>query len=292
MFQMSQFIRELLDESIVGEDIQTIKRVRGGSINDSFFIATKNENFFMKVHMNAPPNFFLKEYQALKKIRDTNTIAVPNVIDFSDEQGKAFLLMEWIEGEPSDQTAQQLGEGVAALHHCFHSKHGLNEDTYIGSLPQQNQFCDRWMDYYKTYRLKNQLNLGIERNTIKGKRRENLERLLDGIDRLIPEEIPASYLHGDLWGGNWVVGPEGRPYLIDPSFLYGDRLFELAFTELFGGFGMEFYQAYHETYPIEDYYDDVKELYQLYYLLAHLNMFGESYGPSVDRILERYRSCV
>src|SRR5699024_6533850 len=83
-------------------------------------------------------------------------------------------------------------------------------------------------------------------------------------------------------------GKDGQPYLIDPSFLYGDRHFEIAFTEMFGGFSKQFYEAYQSSYPLLDLYNDVKPLYQLYYLLVHLHLFGELYGAQVDRILEYY----
>ncbi len=95
-------------------------------------------------------------------------------------------------------------------------------------------------------------------------------------------------MHGDLWSGNWLYNNEGVPYLVDPSFLYGDRHFELAFTYLFGGFSEAFYQGYKNVGTIEDYFDDVKPLYQLYYLLVHLNIFGEMYGSSVDSVLNHY----
>lgn len=85
-----------------------------------------------------------------------------------------------------------------------------------------------------------------------------------------------------------MAGKNGLPYLIDPSVLYGDHEFEIAFTELFGGFSREFYNAYQTVFPLSPDYQVRKEIYQLYYLLVHLNMFGEAYGPSVDRILKKY----
>lgn len=113
-------------------------------------------------------------------------------------------------------------------------------------------------------------------------------RLLEKLDTWIPNNPKSSTLHGDLWGGNWMTGKGGVPYLIDPSILFGDHEFEMAFTELFGGFSQRFYDAYHSVFPLSPEYETRKELYQLYYLLAHLNMFGESYGGSVDRIVRKY----
>ena len=124
--------------------------------------------------------------------------------------------------------------------------------------------------------------------TIKGNRYHLLTKLLERLEEWIPHHPSASLLHGDLWGGNWMNGADGKPYLIDPSILYGDHAFELAFTELFGGFSPSFYRAYEDVFPLPAEYENQKPLYQLFYLLVHLNMFGESYGGSVDRILKRY----
>ena len=111
---------------------------------------------------------------------------------------------------------------------------------------------------------------------------------MDRLERFIPDAGQPGLLHGDLWSGNWLSGPEGRPYLIDPAVYYGEREVEMAFSELFGGFGARFYEAYRASYPLDPGYADRRPLYQLYYLLVHLILFGEAYGPAVDRVLNRY----
>ncbi|MBU6080604.1 MULTISPECIES: fructosamine kinase family protein [Allobacillus] len=281
-------VNKLFEQTGIEEAIQQIQSVSGGSINDSYWIQTASQQYFMKVHTDSPQDFFHIEKTGLDQIRSTKTIHVPEVINYSDEQGEAYLLMEWVEGKQTSKTDVMLGRNLALMHQQTNSKHGFYSDTYIGTLPQTNAMCASWVDYYRDFRLKNQLELGIQTKRIHGVRREKLERLMERLDELLPNDVSASYLHGDLWGGNWLVGPKGVPYLIDPSFLYGHRLFELAFTELFGGFSQTFYNEYNEVYPIDSYYKDIKEIYQLYYLLVHLNLFGEMYGASVDRILNRY----
>lgn len=166
--------------------------------------------------------------------------------------------------------------------------HGLETDTYIGILPQPNELNANWLEYYRDKRLGTQLQIGIENGHITDKRRKQLEKLLERLDKWVPSFVEPSHLHGDFYSGNWIIGQGGEPFIVDPSFLYGDRHFEIAFTELFGGFPDKFYDAYDESYPLRKDFDDVKPIYQLYYLLAHLNMFGEAYGESVDKILNRY----
>lgn len=268
--------------------IKTLKRIQGGSINEAYFIETDAAKFFMKYHANSPRNFFKSEARGLRLIKETNTISVPNYISYSDQQGNAFLVLEWIEGEKRANTEVILGQKLAQLHRTYGRMHGLEIDTYIGLLPQPNEPKANWLEYYRTFRLKNQMNIGIERGYMKETRAKRMDTLLNRLDEWIPSFVEPSHLHGDLYGGNWIVGPGGKPYLVDPSFLYGDRHFELAFTYVFGGFSQAFYDAYNEAYPIRDDFSDVKPLYQLYYLLAHLNMFGEAYGERVDNILAHY----
>lgn len=288
VFIMKTFISKILMSVGDNYPILQMKRVYGGSINESYYIKTKQDEYFLKFHQQAPKQFFALEKLGLALIGETKTISVPKVLSFSDQVGSSYLLLEWVDGEKRVDTEKELGQQMARLHQHTGKKHGFDRDTYIGLLPQPNQLYDHWLDYYREKRLLSQLNEGIKRNRMPRKRRTQLEKLILQLDRWIPQQVMPSYLHGDLWGGNWLVGPGGTPYVIDPSFLYGDRHFELAFTELFGGFSSVFYDAYQQILPIEDYYEEVKPLYQLYYLLVHLNIFGETYGLRVDHILDRY----
>ncbi|WP_337189837.1 fructosamine kinase family protein [Sediminibacillus terrae] len=287
---MEQLIREKLTAIGDFSSVNTIRQVGGGDINQAYYVRTQEREYFIKGNNNIPPHFFRVEAKGLRSIAETRTVAVPEVLDYDEpENGKTGLLViDWIEGIPASTTTEQLGRKVAEMHQHQNSQHGFCEDTFIGTLPQPNGLFDSWLTYYREQRLESQLHTAVSQGNMPEKRRKRMAVLLDRLDDWIPASVPPSLLHGDLWGGNWLPGPDGEPFLVDPSVLYGDRLFELAFTEVFGGFPDDFYKAYREAYPIPDYYSDVKPLYQLYYLLVHLNMFGEVYGPSVDRVLSEY----
>ena len=100
--------------------------------------------------------------------------------------------------------------------------------------------------------------------------------------------VQPSLLHGDLWGGNWLVGASGEPVLIDPAVYFGDREAELAMCHLFGGFPGSFFAAYDALWPPAPGRAERVRLYQLYHLLNHLNLFGEGYGGQVDAILRDF----
>lgn len=153
---------------------------------------------------------------------------------------------------------------------------------------QPNGWHENWTAFYRDHRLAVQADYAEKRGRMPSLRKKRMQNLLERIDELLPKQVEPSLLHGDLWGGNWLAAQGGEPYVIDPAVSYGDRHVDLAFSEYFGGYSAKVYEAYHEHYPISDYYEEIKPLYQLYYVLVHLTLFGESYGGEVDRILQYY----
>ncbi|MFG6113991.1 fructosamine kinase family protein [Halobacillus sp. MO56] len=279
-------LHNLGDHSAIG----AIDQVAGGDINEAFHVTTRENSYFIKINKDIPANFFEVEAKGLELIRKTNTIRVPYVYYFDlPENGAAgAMVMEWISGSPKSDTAEWLGRKLAKMHQVENERYGFEGDTFIGTLAQPNGLFEDWLSYYQKQRLLPQFELAARQGLMNHQRRKKLEQLITQLEKWIPKRPGASLLHGDLWGGNWMAGPDGEPCLIDPSVVYGDRSFELAFTELFGGFPKQFYGAYNEMHPLPLYYHDTKEIYQLFYLLVHLNLFGESYGGSVDRILAAY----
>lgn len=287
---LQQLFEKTLKQMDTDDTVQGIQAVSGGDINEAYYVQSKHREFFVKLNRTVDAAFFEFEKEGLERIGQTGTIHVPDVYGiFTDEDHKIPMLwMEWVAGEKRKSTEAWLGERLAAMHLKKGNVFGLDGKSFIGTLEQNNQMMDNWLSYYRDYRLAGQLKIGVDRKTVTGKRKEMLSVLMEKMGQWIPEKPIPSLLHGDLWGGNWMVGEEGNPYLIDPSVLFGDHEFEIAYTELFGGFSQRFYDAYTSVFPLSDTYKNKKPLYQLYYLLIHLNMFGESYGPSVDRILHRY----
>ena len=271
-------------------ELITIKPIDGGSINEAFYVKTREGEYFMKHHANSQKDFFKSEAIGLRIIKETETISVPNYLSYSDKHGEAFLLMEWIEGKKSAETESILGRNLAQLHRTFGTMHGFKNDTYIGILDQPNTLEPNWLAYFRENRLNYHVKNAIDKGLLVGSRKDKFLRLLDNLDKWIPTFVEPSYLHGDLYSGNWLVGPSGEPYLVDPSFFYGDRHLEIAFTEVFGGFSKEFYDSYNENFPLHENYEEIKQIYQLYYILVHFIMFGESYGKQIDEILNYYVS--
>lgn len=288
--------KNTLEEAIAAifGDVRIIGKqpVYGGDINRAFRLTLSDGRaVFMK--SNAPKNlsFFEAESKGLEALRQTDAIGVPKVLGFGTDKSLSFLLLEFLDPAPKiNGYWETFGRELAALHraNCRHlaENFGFPEDNYIGATPQKNTPMTRWVDFFRECRLLPQIEMAdryFDTNT-----RKLCAKLLDNLDGYLPEPEFPSLLHGDLWSGNSAPGPDGKAWIYDPAAYVGHHEAELAMTELFGRCPETFYRAYSELTPIDSGYNDRRELYNLYHLINHLNLFGGSYLGSVQQILRRY----
>lgn len=285
-------------ERLLGAPPRRVRPASGGDISQAVRVEAAGTPFLVKWHAHPPrpqpgwPGMFAAEARGLQRLASTKTLRVPEVLGFGEPAGAspAFIVMEWIEqGGDRQRAATALAEGLAALHRHTAARYGLDHHNYCGATPQDNTPCPSWIEFYGERRLGAQLALAVQHGRMPSERRARLEQVIARLDRWIDEAacLPA-LLHGDLWGGNWLVAADGEPVLIDPAAYYGDHEAELAMCRLFGGFPQEFYRAYDGAWPPAPGRDERVALYQLYHVLNHLNLFGEGYGSHVDAILRQY----
>ena len=167
-------------------------------------------------------------------------------------------------------------------------RYGFPIDNYIGSTPQINTPKDSWVDFFRECRLHPQVRWAYDAGYLERSAMRQADAIMERLETLLPEPDHPSLLHGDLWGGNFMTGPDGKAWLIDPATYVGHREADLAMTELFGGFAPAFYSAYRQIANVDPEYDDRRDLYNLYHLLNHVNLFGYSYVGSVLRTLDRF----
>ncbi len=285
---MNTTIRERIGQTL-GLQIEAVKPVSGGDINDAFRIVTPMADFFAKTNTAQFPEMFAKEVAGLELLRDSGAVDVPTANHCGEVDGYQYLVLEWIESaRPAHDYWERLGSGLAELHRTKETKFGLNQHNYIGSLVQENAWVATWPEFFGQQRLQPQLRLGLRAGVLPKSLVKSSDALLSKLGRLLPERPEASLLHGDLWGGNVMVGSSGEPIVIDPAVYYGHREMELAFTHLFGGFPSSFYAAYDHAWPIDSGFAERRDLYNLYPLLVHANLFGGHYVNRVASVIGRF----
>jgi fructosamine-3-kinase len=288
-FNQDQFYESILFQCL-GHDVQ-IKEVRfvsGGCINNTLKLLTESGDFFLKWNEGIDDDMFEKEQLGLNLLAQTNTIKVPGVVGLGESGSKQFLVLDHISNAaPVGDFWELFGQQLADLHRNTSPHYGLNHDNFIGRLHQKNEQTKNWIDFFIGNRLEVQLGLALYNGHIDTSFAKKFRLLYPQLPGIIPNE-PASLIHGDLWSGNYMVGDGGIPYIFDPAVYYGHREIELAFTRLFGGFDTRFYQAYHDSYPLEQGFEDRIDIYNLYPLLVHVNLFGTSYLSGIERTLRKY----
>ena len=261
----------------------------GGCINPGGKLITTAGTFFLKWNSAKKfPGMFQSEAKGLSLLRNGQSLAIPEVIGVNEDSENQFILLEFIEqGRQHKSYWKELGSGLATMHKVTNDFFGLDHNNYIGSLRQLNYSNESWIDFFITQRLNVQLKLAMNSGLMAAQMMKSFESLFLKLPTLLPLEKPA-LLHGDLWSGNIITTHNGQPCLIDPAVYYGCREVDVAMTKLFGSFPAEFYDSYVEAYPLSPGYDDRFELYNLYPLLVHLNLFGAQYRSPISGILSRF----
>ncbi|MCU7873168.1 MAG: fructosamine kinase family protein [Candidatus Thiodiazotropha sp. (ex Lucinoma borealis)] len=263
------------------------RRVGGGCINTGMRLTDGERTYFVKLNGAALLDMFDAESDGLREIADTETMRVPEPLCCGLSNEQSYLVIEFIEmGHAGRGDSELAGRQLAAMHRTCQSIFGWYRDNTIGSTHQHNQKRNSWVDFWREQRLGFQLHLA-EDNGYRGSLQRRGERLLEQFHVLIDHQPESSLLHGDLWGGNLAYDMEGKPVIFDPAVYYGDRETDLAMTELFGGFGRRFYDAYQESWPLSPGYSTRKTLYNLYHILNHLNLFGSGYLGQATSMIDR-----
>ena len=277
-------------EGKLGEKILSITSLSGGCISNAYRITTQDKNnYFLKYNSAVSNDMFIKEANGLKELIKSKAIRIPEVLEF----GKDYILLEYINsGGRKKNFFEEFGQRFANMHKFTSESFGYFEDNYIGSnvqknIPDEQEKVD-WVSFYFNKRILFQLQLAEKFGSATEELRRGISRLGNRIDQIITSSDKPSLLHGDLWSGNYMIDENGSAVLIDPAVYYGHREADLGMTKLFGGFGAEFYEAYNESFPLEDGYEYRENIYKLYHVLNHLNLFGGSYYSQAMSLIKYY----
>lgn len=257
--------------------------ITGGDTCDSWLVEDAGNRYFLKSSAERGTLFYC-EAHSLNALCCTQSVRVPTVLDCSE----GFLLLEYIApGVEGSQYWQVLARQLAALHNRPQLAFGFEQDNYCGGSQQPNNQCDDGYSFFSEHRLLYQGSLARDRGRLNHQHIKQLETLCARLPRLIPKQRPA-LLHGDLWSGNHYAAKDGLPILVDPASYWGWPEADLAMMSLFGSVPRSFFDCYREHHPLEIGLEERLDIYNLYHLLNHLNLFGNAYLTDVSAILQRY----
>lgn len=279
----------ILEQIAEIEDFKLLNSIvlSGGSINAVYQLETSTGKMVIKINSAEKyARMFQKEAEGLKLLKTVDAFKIPEVYAVREVNDQAYLLMEYLPTRRNREgTWKDFAINLAKLHNHSAKTFGLEYDNYIGSLPQFNKTdLTNAGEFYIEKRLKPQ----FERAKQVGFSFGNLNQFYEHIKYHIPDEKPA-LVHGDLWNENYLLTQEGRPALIDPAVAYAPREMDLGMMKLFRGFPDKAFSIYQDIFPMESGWEDRIEIWQLYYLLAHLNLFGQNYFHPISRIMARFK---
>jgi len=270
--------------------------VAGGDINDAYRLEGRcGRVFFLKLNGIGRLDMFAAEAEGLLELAQARVIRVPTVICYGETKTHAYLILENIQfSRGGDSSDVLLGQQLAHLHQFTSNGrgYGWHRDNTIGATPQGNEWSHDWIAFLREQRFGYQLRLAASKGLNKSMQDKG-QRLLDGLGFYFESYMPEpSLLHGDLWSGNVGFDNDGQPVIYDPAVYYGDRESDIAMTELFGGFSTDFYTAYKQVWPLDTGYTRRRDLYKLYHILNHFNLFGVGYAAQSENIIDKLLICL
>ena len=272
-------------ELALSQKVSQLIALSSGVSNIYKVILVNHKTVFLKWQIQVD-NGFINQAKELTLL--SRFVKTPAVF-FSDEK---CLILEWIDISNNTNLAEQIGADLAHLHRHHAPYFGFEFDNKIGATTQLNavkMLITDWREFYWQYRLLYQIRLAYKRSLIDKSDYYQMLSLENKLAHLLPAKITPSLLHGDLWSGN-VMSGKNYPVFIDSASYYGHREADFALVLMFGGFAENFWRSYNANYPLEEGFKKRQLLYQLYHYLNHLNIFGNGYYSSVQRVLLQLKS--
>ncbi len=282
---------------LAGETILKVTPISGGCIHCAWKIQlSTGQKFFAKT--SAPEHLPMLEFEAnglaiLNKQINQEYLIIPKPIAVQKLKSTAILLLPWI--ELSQGNEKNLGQGLALLHKQSSKHHpnsfGWEEDGFIGTNIQIGGWEKSWGKCFVELRLTPQIEMAKTWNL-----NFDQDKFKTSLIKLLEEHNPIpSIVHGDLWNGNTAIHRNSKGIIFDPATWWADREVDIAMSKLFGGFSRNFYEYYEKTWKLPKGHNERIEIYNLYHLLNHANLFGGSYKKraitsinKINTLLEKY----
>ncbi|OUW82503.1 MAG: hypothetical protein CBD74_07065 [Saprospirales bacterium TMED214] len=289
MDDLQRAFSTLLSPDLTVVDQQSLA---GGCISEACRVVTEDDQerqqqWFVKMNRESFLGNFQAEVDGLTSLAAVEAIETPQPEAVGVSGDQAWLIMKWIDQQtPGKNFFRDFGARLAEMHRCTSgTRIGLNRDNFLGAAKQINCSTERWIDFVAENRLGFQLRWGIDQRLIDDSLRRDCEGVIAGLDQWLKGRLEkTSLLHGDLWSGNYLCNLEGQPVVIDPAVHYGCPEAEFGMLMLFGACPASFYDSYQQVFPMNAGWQRRVNVYVLYHLLNHLNLFGGGYHGQCQQI--------
>jgi len=274
-------------EELPVDDIQKIRPVAGGDVNQAYQVETSEGPYFLLTQPNRSADFYQGEIAGLEALENAGVTA-PRVIGSGQIDGDAYLLITFLHQGRGEGSQRDLGKLVANMHQHYspNGKFGFDKPSTSSDITYSNEWRDTWRELFVDQRMDELADKLIQNGSWNKKEEEQYQNVREIMnEELKQHQSKPSLLHGDLWGGNHMFLTDGTPALFDPNALYGDREFDLGCSLVFHAFSDEFYRAYQEAYPLDPGYEKRLNFYSLYLLMIHQYKFGPIYAGGVNRTM-------
>ncbi|MBK6916364.1 MAG: fructosamine kinase family protein [Deltaproteobacteria bacterium] len=264
-------------DALLGGAAGRVRPTTGGDSFASWFVERGDVRLFVKVGRPGDAPWLAAEAEGLQWLAAAQAVRVPAVRGLGSDD-TPWLALEWIDVHPATADAQaELGRALARLHRAGAPSCGHGRDNFMGRVPQDNRIDDEWARFYGERRLLPLVRRTRDAGSLEAPLAAAIEGVVARLPALVGPPEPPARLHGDLWAGNVLFDAARAPVLVDPAVYGGHREVDLAMMRLFGGFARACFDAYDEVAPLAPGAAERVPLYQLYPLLVHVAMFGDSW---------------
>lgn len=280
-------IESWFTERQIVDQVVRIEPLSGGCINEVFLVKTNTSCWVVKRNISLRyPEMLEKEDRALTYLARVLGDNIPRNHGFVYLENYTYLIMYFISSENrSDVNPQLLAQSISKMHAHTSESFGWEEDNYIGTLPQRNLKTDSFGLFFIEQRIRPLMKMAFRYWT--NADQIQFESIANRIENLLPHQTPG-LIHGDLWSGNLIWNENGKPFFIDPAIYFGVAEQDLSMMSLFGGIPETFFLEYENMNFQVKGWRERKNLYNLYPLLVHLNLFGSGYLRDVRMVLREY----